>query len=455
MFQKLIYLNKLNTSCYKYKNSIELPLILNGQKEINIYVCFYYIKVYNINDISHNIHVKNKYIIFNKNNKSFSLINTYFPYLQLQDIFNHKNVYIKYNYTLTNYIFSKNIICSSKVCSQITHRHYINKSNIFFFNYLSRFHYNLKIQNLKERYDLITNKYYLWNNISLNIYKFNFYKGIYFVNNTTSFKSTKINDITSGLLSIETIFEARSLLNSHLIPTKCSILEKLFIHYEDIILNYIWTYSLFDFKNNNLLYYTELNNNIVYPYENSTSIILPQNIITCGNYSINILLLRLFSHNLEYYNQDQAIKISHLFAFNLIVESLLKQYLKNGVIIPSIQFELLVKKMTSFVRINHIGSSSLIENDIFDFSILESLNYSFYTFGYTQLLYTPIVLGISKSILCSSGFLASISFQDIIKNLMSLTVENSVDWLTDLKSKIITTDLIKTGSGWYRHFIKI
>lgn len=111
--------------------------------------------------------------------------------------------------------------------------------------------------------------------------------------------------------------------------------------------------------------------------------------------------------------------------------------------------------MTSFVRINYIGDSSLIENDIFSFSALKTLNYTLCILGYRQLLYSPIVLGISKSILAASGFLASISFQEIIRYLIKLSMEHSTEWLTDLKSKIITTDLIKTGSGWHRHFIKI
>ncbi len=182
---------------------------------------------------------------------------------------------------------------------------------------------------------------------------------------------------------------------------------------------------------------------------------MPNNIITSGNYSVNILLLKLFSHNLNYYTQDQAIHLSHIFIYNLIIESLLKQYFKNGVLIPSIQFELIVKKMTAFVKINYIGDSSLLEHDILDFSLLKTLNYTLYLLGYKQILYSPVVLGVTKSVLASSGFFASISFQEIIKYLTKLSIEHSTEWLADLKSKIITTDLIKTGSGWNRHFIKI
>ncbi|XP_026189604.1 DNA-directed RNA polymerase subunit beta''-like [Cyclospora cayetanensis] len=190
-------------------------------------------------------------------------------------------------------------------------------------------------------------------------------------------------------------------------------------------------------------------------YEHNTAILLPNNIITSGNYSINILLLKLFSYNLNFYKQDHSITMSHIFIFNLIIESLLKQYFKNGINIPSIQFELIAKKMTSFVKINYIGDSSLLENDIFEYTKLKILNYTLFTLGYKQILYIPIILGITKSILACSGFFLSISFQEIIKYLIKLSIEVSTDWLSDLKSNIITTDIIKTGSGWQRHFIKI
>ena len=111
--------------------------------------------------------------------------------------------------------------------------------------------------------------------------------------------------------------------------------------------------------------------------------------------------------------------------------------------------------MTSFVKINYVGDSSLLENDIFEFSKLKILNNIYVILGYKQILYSPIILGITKSVLACSGFFASISFQEIIKYLIKLSIEHSTDWLTDLKSNIITTDLIKTGSGWHRHFIKI
>lgn len=236
-----------------------------------------------------------------------------------------------------------------------------------------------------------------------------------------------MRDITLGLIFIETIFEARSLPNKYLIPIKLSILNTLYLSYEENTLTYLWKYNLYTLTNTNLLFFTEINTDIYFIYEHKTSILLPNNIITAGNYSINFLLLKLFSHNLNYYLQDKAIQISHIFIFNIIIESLLKQYFKNGIIIPSIQFELIAKKMTSFVKINYIGDSSFIENDIFSFSKLKLLNYILYNLKYKQIIYSPIILGVTKSILADSGFFSSISFQEIIKYLIKLSIEHSTE----------------------------
>lgn len=58
--------------------------------------------------------------------------------------------------------------------------------------------------------------------------------------NTQKYSSIDhIKDITSGLISIETIFEARSLPNVYLIPIKLSILNNIYLSYEETTLNYL------------------------------------------------------------------------------------------------------------------------------------------------------------------------------------------------------------------------
>ena len=430
--------------------------LININNKLNIFTYNKFIKINNISLFQFNLVYKESYSIYKKKNKLFNLINTYIPKIYLLDNLFYKIVLIKYNFLNLNYLFIKNILFPENIVSQIFHRQLINNfSNIYLYNNKYLINNSINIYSLYKNYIYITIYYMYWKNLFINKHTFNFFKGI-FLKQKQSFFINSIKDITTGLIYIEIIFETKILPNIYLITPKLSILNNIFLIYEENTLNYLWKYNIYTFCNKNLLFFSNIYlNSSNYLYEHKTSIIIPNNIIISGNYSINILLLKLFSHNLNYYTQNKAIKLSHIFIYNLLIESLLKQYFKNGLNIPSIQFELIIKKMTSFIKINYRGDSSLLENDIFEFNKLNMLNYVLKILGYKQILYTPIILGISKSILASSGFFASISFQEIIKFLIKLSIESSIDWLTDLKSNIITTNLIKTGSGWYRYFIKI
>ena len=145
--------------------------------------------------------------------------------------------------------------------------------------------------------------------------------------------------------------------------------------------------------------------------------------------------------------QYSAAKQSLFFAMNLIIESLLNQYLFQGISLPSIHFELMAKKMTSCVKILSPGDLNLTIGNILPITLIETLNFAAKFNGFRMCTYTPIILGITKSTIANSGLLSSISFQETLKLLANAALHQSTDWLTDLKSKIIATDLIPSGTG--------
>ena len=145
--------------------------------------------------------------------------------------------------------------------------------------------------------------------------------------------------------------------------------------------------------------------------------------------------------------QYEAAKQSLFFAMNLIIESLLNQYLIQGISLPSIHFELMAKKMTSCVKILTPGDLNLTIGNILPLTLIETLNLAAKFSGFRMCTYTPIILGITKSTIATSGLLSSISFQETLKLLGNAALHQSTDWLTDLKSKIIATDLIPSGTG--------
>ncbi|KAF8819416.1 putative Rna polymerase C1 [Cardiosporidium cionae] len=128
-------------------------------------------------------------------------------------------------------------------------------------------------------------------------------------------------------------------------------------------------------------------------------------------------------------------------------ESLCKQYINNGIRLPTIHFELIAKKMTSCVKLTSIGDTAFKYNDILPFNLIHTVNMALAYHGYTISYYKPHLLGISRSVLAYSGFLSASSFQETIKTLINSALESKVDWITDLKTRIMFADLITSGSG--------
>lgn len=267
----------------------------------------------------------------------------------------------------------------------------------------------------------------------------------------------KALDITFGLQAIESIFESRSNNEStYLISKNTCILNTNLNQFYNITTKQFITHSFIEFidsKNLNWIY--TITNKPIYNLEQASSIIYGGQILTTGTYFPSNIINSFYNSKLFTDKQYNSAKQSLFFAMNLILESLLNQYLYQGISLPSIHFELMAKKMTSCVKINFSGDLTLISENIFPLTLVEILNLASKTKGFRMCTYTPIILGITKSTLANSGFLSNISFQETLKLLGEAVLQQSVDWLSDLKSKIIATDLIPSGTGWWRYFNKL
>ena len=413
-FKKILKINNK-------KNILLLDLKTINTPYYSLYNKYKYIKYNQINKFKkYYISLNYKHSSIKKNINVFNLTYNCRPNIKIKNVLYNKLLFVEDNLNKKTY---KMDYIPSNTLVYNTHKQFIVLNKIYYNN-------NVILNNIynnKIRFNLnkINRYYILWGNNSY-VYKYTILNG-FKVQNSKKNISTKVKDITTGLSSIEEIFEIRSTLNSFILPPTITVLNKSFYIYEEISLSYLHLYSLFNLQNKTTVY---LNNITRYPkllYEQISSILLPQYNIISTNFSINIILSKLYSIFLDFYTQEYSTYLSHLYVYNLIVESLTKQYYKNNILIPSIQFEIIAKKMTSFVSINYIGDSSLNEKDIFDFNLINILNTTYNLLGYSQLFYTPIVLGISKSILASSGFLVSISFQEILKNIINLSICSSID----------------------------
>ena len=127
-----------------------------------------------------------------------------------------------------------------------------------------------------------------------------------------------------------------------------------------------------------------------------------------------------------------------------IIDRIQRIYISQGVSIADKHFEVIVRQMTSFVRVLNPGDTGLFRNEIIPLSRAENVNAG--TFK-RKARYEPAVLGITAAALNSNSFLSAASFQETTRVLTRDSMLNKVDFLRGLKERVILGDLIPAGTG--------
>ncbi|SBT86805.1 RNA polymerase sigma factor RpoD, putative (apicoplast) [Plasmodium malariae] len=437
-FYSYYYVNKynniiLNSNFLLMKNILNLKLknikinkfIKNLYNKINIYI--------------NNIKKNNNYIkILNLNKYNFIFIYeiiryNWYKYLLLN---NKYNLFIVYNNNI-KYLYK---------CNIKTNLYFIK--NLYFIN-----------NNFINNYILYTYKYNLYNNQINNIYEYKkniinilnnkFYNKIYYnYNNYNNIYNLYLNDITIGLQSINIIFENKNIKNNIFFISN-NVYIIFYIKYYNYLNNIIYIYNVFNI--NKINYFNYKLNFYSYIFEDISSILYGGYSLNTNFYSINNNLQFYFKYLLININIYQSIKSSYIYIYNILIESILKQYSYQNIYLPSIYFELIIKKMLSCIKVISNNFKIFKYNDIIPLYLINIINYSLNLNKYYIYKYEPIILGITKSILANSGFLTNISFQNTLKVLSLNILNNKIDWLIDIKSKIMITDLLPIGNGWYRY----
>lgn len=150
-----------------------------------------------------------------------------------------------------------------------------------------------------------------------------------------------------------------------------------------------------------------------------------------------------------------ATRYSMDFIQKEIIERIQKIYLSQGVSISDKHFEIIVRQMTSTVRVLDPGDTGLFRNEKVSLNRVENINM---TIGdenedrkalSTQSVarYEPVVVGISEMALNSNSFLSAASFQETTRILTRDSILRKTDFLRGLKERVILGDLIPAGTG--------
>ena len=104
--------------------------------------------------------------------------------------------------------------------------------------------------------------------------------------------------------------------------------------------------------------------------------------------------------------------------------------------------------MTSKVRIEDAGDTTLLPGELIELRQVEDTNQAMSITGGAPAEFTPVLLGITKASLNTDSFISAASFQETTRVLTEAAIEGKSDWLRGLKENVIIGRLIPAGTGF-------
>nr|YP_009106415.1 beta'' subunit of RNA polymerase [Geminella minor]AIT95283.1 beta'' subunit of RNA polymerase [Geminella minor] len=160
-------------------------------------------------------------------------------------------------------------------------------------------------------------------------------------------------------------------------------------------------------------------------------------------------LLDLFQNYKQKFNSQEAARKSIQKIQQILVEGVLRVYQSQGVSISDKHLEIIVRQMTSKVKIIDGGQTGLLRGELIDLQWIEIVNQGLEN---QKAEYEPIVLGITKASLETESFISAASFQETTRILSRAAIERKTDFLRGLKENVILGHLIPAGTGFSLSF---
>jgi len=128
-----------------------------------------------------------------------------------------------------------------------------------------------------------------------------------------------------------------------------------------------------------------------------------------------------------------------------------KVYRSQGQNINDKHFEVIIKKMLSWVQVTRTGDTEFLPGELVDRLKLGLLAERLVAEGKQPAAAVPVLLGITKASLSTDSFLSAASFQHTIKVLAGAAIEGKEDHLFGLKENVIIGKLIPAGTGYWSY----
>ena len=138
-------------------------------------------------------------------------------------------------------------------------------------------------------------------------------------------------------------------------------------------------------------------------------------------------------------------------AQRFLVEQVQSVYQSQGIDIADKHIEVIVRQMTSKVRVDDGGDTTMLPGELVELRQIEQVNEAMAITGGAPARYTPVLLGITKASLNTDSFISAASFQETTRVLTEAAIEGKSDWLRGLKENVIIGRLIPAGTGYNAH----
>nr|QUE29174.1 RNA polymerase beta'' subunit [Erythrotrichia welwitschii] len=216
-------------------------------------------------------------------------------------------------------------------------------------------------------------------------------------------------------------------------------------------------------NNNDLIHYNEVLASLIFERTKTGDIVqgLPriEEILearkkTDGHFNPHKLLECLFfryllSENLNLYD---AAKLSFQNLQLLLVNEIQLVYQSQNVDIANKHIEVIVKQMTSKVKIVHGGNTGYLPGELVELNKINIINNTMQNLSRKEAIYQPVLLGITKASLNTDSFISAASFQETTKVLTEAALSGKFDWLKGLKENVIIGRLIPAGTGFNTYY---
>ena len=134
-----------------------------------------------------------------------------------------------------------------------------------------------------------------------------------------------------------------------------------------------------------------------------------------------------------------------------IVNEVQDVYRLQGVKINDKHIEVIVNQMLRKVFVTSPGDSRHLKGDQIERSTVLQDNEKLRAEGKMEILYQPVLLGITKASLSTESFLSAASFQETTRVITEAAVRGARDMLRGLKENVLVGRLIPAGTGHAYH----